>query len=201
LKGITQRYRVVLILLALLCVLGTAWVVYVQLKIAGAEHDKFQGTADVGIVLGAALWKDIPSPGLRERLDHALELYNAGMFRIIIVSGGMDSNGATIPEAEGMKRYLMRKGVLENVLFTENKSRNTLENLRFSQTIMQEHGWKHAVIVTHDFHGARAKDMAGFLGYDRPALSVCKSRVLNTYWHHARETLAYTKWMIDKLRM
>src|ERR1700742_552730 len=45
-------------------------------------------TADVILVLGAAEYHGRPSPVLRARLDHALELYNAGLAPRIMTTGG-----------------------------------------------------------------------------------------------------------------
>lgn len=154
--------------------------------------------ADVGIVLGASLWDDKPSPGLQERLDYALELYKAGDFDRFLVTGGLDSNGATITEAEGMRRYLLAKGVPDSDIVLEPKAHSTLENLKFSQAIMNTSGWHTAVIVTHQYHGSRAADIAKALHYDPVQVSVTDSRVLNMTYNRAREVLAYTKWLADK---
>lgn len=155
--------------------------------------------ADVGIVLGAALWDGEPSPALRERLDHALELYREGWFDAFILTGGYDYVGAKLTEAEGMRNYLVERGVPEEDILLENAARSTYENLVFSQNIMASRGWSKAVIITHTYHGARALDIARFLGYEDPVVSVTDSKVMNMAWHMARETLAYTKWQADKL--
>jgi vancomycin permeability regulator SanA len=90
-------------LIFIFLVLGVTWTLYIQWMIYSAQHKELK-KADIGIVLGAALWNDVPSPALRERLNAAYELHKEGYFSKIIVSGGMDHNGSTIPEAEGMKR-------------------------------------------------------------------------------------------------
>lgn len=168
---------------------------------------RFEGTpapgtpirADVGIVLGATLWNDEPSPGLKERLDHALALYRSGTFKSFIVTGGLDANGATITEAEGMRNYLIGQGVPAGAILMDSLSRSTYENLVFAQRIMEEHDWKSAVIVTHDYHGSRAADIAEKVGYHPVQVSVTKSKVLKMSYHETREVLAYTKWLATKL--
>ncbi|WP_240489055.1 YdcF family protein [Cohnella thermotolerans] len=154
--------------------------------------------ADVGIVLGASLWRDKPSPGLRERLDHALELYRAGDFDRFLVSGGLDNNGATLTEAEGMRNYLLAQGVPADAVVMETKSHSTCENLKFSQAIMQHNGWTTAIIVTHQYHGSRAGDIAASLGYSPVQVSVTDSQAMNMAYHRTREVLAYTKWLGQK---
>lgn len=195
-----QRLRWVLRLGILGIVLLAIWTVYVQWKIQAAQFGETKA-ADVGIVLGAALWNDKPSPGLRERLDHAFALYEHGKYPRLIVSGGLDGNSSKLTEAEGMKNYLVEKGVPAESIFLENEARSTYENLLFSRKIMEQNGWRSAVIVTHHYHGARAKDIAAFIGMREADVDTADSRVMNMTWHNARETLAFTKWEVDKLLM
>ncbi|RIE04900.1 YdcF family protein [Cohnella faecalis] len=157
--------------------------------------------ADVGIVLGATLWNDKPSPGLQERLDHALTLYRQGAFKQFIVTGGLDDNGATLTEAAGMRNYLVLQGVPEADIALDTESRSTYENLLFAKAIMDKRQWKSAVIVTHRYHGSRAGSIAKQLGYSPVQVSVTDSKVLKLSYHKTREVLAYTKWLLDKARM
>jgi uncharacterized SAM-binding protein YcdF (DUF218 family) len=167
----------------------------------GIPADGSQMKADVGIVLGASLWNDKPSPGLRERLEHALALYRAGVFDRFIVAGGLDKNGAILTEAEGMRNYLKEQGVRAEAIEMDTKSHSTYENLLFSRNIMAEHGWHTAVIVTHRYHGARAADIANLLGYKPVQVSITDSKVMNMAYHETREILAFTKWKLDKIRL
>jgi uncharacterized SAM-binding protein YcdF (DUF218 family) len=169
----------------------------------------FQGTpvsgnplrTDAGIVLGASLWNDKPSPGLRERLDHALSLYRQGIFPRFIVTGGLDAGGATITEAEGMRDYLLANGVPANAVYLDTQSRNTYENLVFAKDILAKEGWSTAVIVTHRYHGARAADIAKTVGYQPVIVSVTDTKVMNMAYHECREVLAFTKWKLYELRL
>ncbi|MEX1029164.1 MAG: YdcF family protein [Paenibacillaceae bacterium] len=185
--------------LAILIILGLVWTAYIQWKIYSAE-DMTLGVepADVCIVLGAALWNDKPSPALRERLDVAVELYEEGHCHYVIATGGLDNNGATISESEGMIRYLVDEGIPQTNMRSESEARSTYENLLFSRTIMEQEKWHSAIIVTHSYHGARAHDIAQFLDYEQPKMSVMDSQVMFMPYHKARETLAYTKWTLDK---
>lgn len=186
-----------------LCCAGLLWIGYL-LWLMGSLSDNPEVKGDVGIVLGAALWGDKPSPGLQERLDKAVELYRSGRIPGLIVSGGAGSsaqgNGATrLTEAEGMRNYLLEQGIPRDVIWMESRSTDTYENLLFSKSIVQEHQWSKAVIITHQYHAARALDMAEFLGYEHPSAAPVASKVLMMSWHKSRETLAWTKWTLDKL--
>lgn len=156
---------------------------------------------EAAIVLGAALWNNKPSPGLRERLDQALKLYREGRVDKLIVSGGLDRNGSTLTEAQGMRIYLVAKGVPQENIFLENRATSTYENLVYSRAVAKQRGINSYLIVTHEYHAARALDMARFIGYEDPAVSSVKSKVLNAARNQTRETLAFGKWQLDKLLM
>lgn len=181
--------------IALLVWCGT--LLAIILRYEGQPMDSLKH-ADVGIVLGASLWNDKPSPGLKERLDQAMKLYRAGAFDRFLVTGGLDAGGATVTEAEGMRQYLLKQGVPDSDIVVEPKARSTLENLKFSQAIMQANGWRTAVIVTHQYHGSRAASIAKALHYDPVQVSVTDSDVLMMSYHRTREVLAYTKWLGEK---
>lgn len=192
---IASAFRLVFIGMCLFLI----WFLFVQFRIELAERREKPVHAEVGIVLGAALRNDAPSPALKERLDYAYKLYKKKRFPKLIVSGGLDHNGSSLTEAQGMKRYLMKLGVPADAIIEENKSVDTFQNLEFSQKLMKAKGWSRAVIITHHYHGARALDMAQYLNYDHPALGTTSSHVLFMPYHRSRETLAYTKWEMDKL--
>lgn len=181
-------------------ILGLIWVAYVQVKIHTAPETDSTNHADAGIVLGASVWNNEPSPALRERLERALSLYRNGQVDRLIVSGGLDYNGSTITEAEGMRNYLVRHGIPEQDVVLEKLARSTYENVLFSRQIMIDNGWKSAVLITHAYHAARSYDIAKFLNMSNPKVSSMDSEVMWMPWHKARETLAYTKWELDKIR-
>jgi uncharacterized SAM-binding protein YcdF (DUF218 family) len=194
-----RALRIVLWTMAALLVLGLCWAFYVQWRIYTVKAEPLPAKADVGIVLGASIWGDRPSPGLAERLNLAIKLYREGRFTNIIVSGGMDAEGAVVTEAEGMRRYLQAAAVPEQAIVLEDKATSTYENMLFSKRIMQVKGWKSALIVTHTYHGARALEIAEFVDVPVPHVAVTDSTVLFMPWHQARETLAFAKWKIDEL--
>ncbi|MBD0380437.1 YdcF family protein [Paenibacillus sedimenti] len=186
-------------LLLVVFVIGIGWIVYIQWKVQRAPDQVLPKQVDVGIVLGASLRKDIPSPGLQERLDLAVKLYGQGKFQRVIVSGGLDHNGSKLTEAEGMRNYLVKKGIPQNRILLEPRATSTYENLLYSKQIMDEHGLVSSIIVTHQFHGSRSLDIAETIGLKEPIVSSTKSEVLFMPYHEARETLAYTKWEWTKM--
>jgi uncharacterized SAM-binding protein YcdF (DUF218 family) len=187
-------------MLLLIVLLGILWIGYMQWEIQSPPNQTLPKSVDVGIVLGASLRKDLPSPSLKERLDHALALYKEQRFTQIIVSGGLDHNGSKLTEAEGMRNYLMKQGVPEKSIWLEPKATSTFENLLYSKQIMDNQGFTTAIVITHDFHGSRSLDIAATVGIQNPFVSTTKSKVLFMPYHDSRETLAYTNWILTKLK-
>ncbi|AWB44887.1 hypothetical protein DCC85_12090 [Paenibacillus sp. CAA11] len=182
----------------LIILLGLVWLAYAWLQIESGKSTKSLKPADVGIVLGASLWNDVPSPGLKERLNLAAQLYSEGKFPYILVTGGLDSPKAKRTEAQGMALYLTELGIPKEAILLENQATSTVENLKFSKQIMKEHHFNTAVIITHNYHGRRALEIARTLDYKDPQLSLTDSKVLNMGYNKAREILAYTKWKMDQ---
>ena len=137
------------------------------LIISGAQTDDAE--VDCLIVLGAGLRNDVPSMVLRTRLNKAAGYLATREDIPVIVSGGLGS-GETITEAEAMSLYLRTRGVDENLIWKEDTSRNTRENLTFSLALMEGNGLSientKVAIVTSEFHLYRAKLIAGKAGID-----------------------------------
>jgi len=75
--------------------------------------------ADVIIVLGAAVWAGgVPSPALRRRALHAVELFQQGLSDVLIVSGGIGKNPPS--EARIMRRLAVQQGISEKKLLWKN---------------------------------------------------------------------------------
>lgn len=184
--------------------LGIGWVLFVLAQIGSVErnpaaHADLDEPAEVGIVLGAAMWGDEPSPGLRERLEQSLKDYEAGKFKLFLLTGGLDTPTSRYTEAEGMANYLEQHGVPRDKMLLENKATSTYENLKFSQEMMKERGLASALIITHTYHGNRALEIARALDYKEPKLSLTETKVLKPFPNTFREVLAYSKWKLDQL--
>ncbi|QHZ51228.1 YdcF family protein [Paenibacillus larvae] len=181
---------------------GLLWTFYVQWLLSRQDYPALPEGVDTGIVLGAKLETNQASPGLAERLDQAIRLYNQRKFKHLIVSGGLDKEGdSQITEAEGMRNYLVQKGIPEQAITMEKQAKNTYENLVFSKRIMEQKGWTSCIIITREYHGARAMDIADFIALSPAYLSTTDSTHLFMPYHKIREILAFTKWEFNKWRM
>lgn len=178
---------------------GVLWCAYALWNINRATTTEPMKEADAGIILGMSMWGDEPSPGLKERLDYGLKLYEEGKFTQIIVTGGLDKPDLKYTEGQGMRNYLVAQGVPEDSIHVENEATSTYENLLFSREIMAREDLSSAIIITHTYHGSRALEIANELGYVNPELGLTESNVLSMPKHKTREILAYTKWKIQQL--
>ena len=173
------------LLLAAFCVL------YLIVWIKSGEEDNAKAS-DCIIVLGAKTRDMTPSRALRARLEQAKTLYDQGMAPKILVCGGKGDD-ETVAEAVAMKGYLMNAGVPEADILTEPDSKNTRENLRFAKRILQENGMQTAILVTADYHMARARMLA-----EQEGLCITTSRAKSdwpgTWFSRVRECLSWIKY-------
>ncbi|NNM28753.1 MAG: YdcF family protein [Akkermansiaceae bacterium] len=121
--------------------------------------------ADVAVVLGAAAYHKKPSPVFEERINHAINLYKSGRVEQIMLTGGF-GEGAPFAESEVARLYCLDKGLPESALLMETRSKTTWENLREAKPILEENGWKSALIVSDPWHLKRAVAMARHLGIE-----------------------------------
>ena len=136
---------------------------------------------DYLIVLGAQVYEDRPSLVLKYRLDRAAEYLRDHPDTVCIVSGGQGEN-EPFPEAEGMYRYLTEEMGIDGArIIKEPKSKNTVENLRFSLKLLPSSDVK-VGIVTNNFHIFRSLQIAKKQGYKNaaPVVSPSKKEYLPT---------------------
>jgi len=173
--------------------LGIIALVIIQLMIIITPLKSTPKKSDTIIVLGAQLWGDKPSPMLQYRLDKAFEFFYDGYAPTIIVSGAQ-GHDELITEALAMKIYLVEKGIPENIIFEEDNSYSTYQNLYFSNKIMQDKGLESAIIVTNKFHIHRSLMIANRLNMKvsgGPAKNY--PNLALTVRYYTREVLAYIK--------
>ena len=110
--------------------------------IKSAKHiPKFD--KDVIIILGCQIRKDgTLTPLLKSRVDRAIEFSKmqkekTGKNIIFLPSGGKGMD-EVISEADAMKKYLIDSGINEENIVVENKSKNTFENIKFSNDIIMK---------------------------------------------------------------
>ncbi|RSD28632.1 YdcF family protein [Mesobacillus subterraneus] len=125
---------------------------------------------DVAVVLGAAAWGDEPSPVLRERINHAIWLYENGYVDKIIFTGGKGKGGQWA-ESEVAREYAIKNNVHSENILMETKSRITEENLKYAYELAANNHFRTFTIVSDPLHMKRAIVMAkdtGMKAYASP---------------------------------
>ena len=121
---------------------------------------KLKYNKDYIIILGCQIRKDGSlTPLLKGRVDRALSFRNkqleeTGKDLIFVPSGGKGSD-EVISEAEAMKNYLLENGIEEKNILVENKSKNTYENIKFSNELINNKDANIAFSTTN-YHVLRA---------------------------------------------
>ncbi|KAB2345571.1 YdcF family protein [Actinomadura rudentiformis] len=143
-----------LLAIAVLTPLVVGWRVWYQAR--QDEHPK----SDAIIVLGAAQYNGVPSPTLKWRLQHALNLYRAGVAPRIVTVGGKQPND-NFTEAGSGRRWLIEKGgVPADRVIAVGEGRDTLQSMKAVGREFKRLDLHSGVIVTDPWHGLRSKRMA-----------------------------------------
>lgn len=158
-----RRRHVGLRLLSAALVLLIAYVGITFVQVYRASNHNGARPADAIVVLGAAQYNGRPSPVLQDRLDHALQLYEAGLAPRIVVTGGRQA-GDRFTEATTGYNYLRAHGVPDDALLKEVGGTNTYESLSASAKFLRDGGFTKVVLVTDGYHAFRVKLIADSLG-------------------------------------
>ena len=190
-----KRALIVLLVLALAAVL--AFGVLLGIVLTGSR-DSVRGDPRIMIILGCQVKPWGPSILLQDRLDKAMEYFEAHPDTVIVTSG---AQGADEPstEAAAMRDYLVERGVPAEQILLEERSTNTLENIRYSLDVLAEHGYDvtaDIAIVSNGFHLARVRMIWGRVcggTYNLSTLAAPSSHMPSRLKMYVREPLALVK--------
>jgi uncharacterized SAM-binding protein YcdF (DUF218 family) len=153
--------------------------------------------ADVIMVLGAAEYRGKPSPVLRARLDHALELYRRKLAPRILTTGGAGGD-PVFTEGEVGRDYLVKRGVPSEAILLEAESESTMHSTAAAAEIMRRMNLKSCIVVSDAYHIFRVKKMLEFRGldvYGSPRRAEPKG-TWRERWLFIRQAIAYALWQI-----
>ncbi len=145
------------------------WLISAAAVLVWSSRDEAR-PAQAIVVLGAAQYAGKPSPVLRARLDHALELWNRHLASLLILTGGTGS-GDTTSEAAVGRTYARKRGVPDSAILVENEGRTTSESMRAVAGMLEVRGLQSALLVSDPFHMLRLRILArrfGFTPYTSP---------------------------------
>lgn len=147
------------------------------------------------LVLGAGIYSDgEPTAVLEGRLHTALDLYRTGKVTWFLVSG--DNRAASYNEPQAMRRWLLKQGVPAERVVADYAGRRTFDSLKRASVVF---GLKRLVVVTSDFHMARAIYLGSALDLDIYGVSdSTREHTLGTQiWFWFREYGARHKALFD----
>src|SRR5450756_996280 len=145
------------------------WIASATAVLIWSSRDEAQ-PAHAIVVLGAAQYAGKPSPVLRARLDHALDLWNRHLASLLILTGGTGA-GDTTSEAAVGRNYARKHGVPDTAILVENEGRTTSESMRAVAGMLEVRGLQTALLVSDPFHMLRLRILArlfGFIPYTSP---------------------------------
>ncbi|MEM6348594.1 MAG: YdcF family protein [Bacteroidota bacterium] len=112
--------------------------------------------ADVLVILGSQVQENgVPAKRLQYRLNKGLALYQQGLAKQIIVSGGIGIEG--FDEAEVMAQYLIDRGVDSAAIIRDNQGNNTYLSAKNCKVIMAGQRATSIIIVSQYFHLLRSR--------------------------------------------
>ena len=145
----------VLPIVALLWLLGV-FVSYVTIPTRNTTATHF----DTIIVLGTPSLPDgSASLDQRMRVAEGVREYRAGVAPRMIMTGGAAHNHFV--EAHTMVELARAEGVPQDALIEEGRAQNTIQNIFYSELLMQAHGWGSAEVVSSPNHLPRAALILG----------------------------------------
>lgn len=158
------RWSFRLILLgALFLALNVVYVAFTFVNVWWTARQDQAGPADAIVVMGAAQYDGTPSPVLQARLDHAVELFEAGYAPLVVVTGGKQT-GDRFTQALTGYNYLRGRGISDEQILLEVDGTSTYTELAATARILHGRGLERVLLVSDGYHSARLRAIAGEVG-------------------------------------
>lgn len=87
------------------------------------------------------------------RVEQGVKLYQEGYAPKLLLSNSKEITGP----AGDMRETALSLGIPESAILTEDAAESTYQNAQLTLPIMQQHGFKSAIVVSSDFHMRRVK--------------------------------------------
>lgn len=125
--------------------------------------DTVEFPVDCVVVFGAAVHKgSVAGPGITRRVETAVDLYNEGKVKTIVLTGGKGSEELE-SEAAVMQKVAMRMGVDPADIVLEEQARSTWENLERTAPLVAD--CTSVVGISDRYHLARIAYLADMQGW------------------------------------
>lgn len=137
------------------------------------SYDHIQGDPQVMVILGCQVKSWGPSILLQDRLDEALDYLEDHPDMTVVVSGAQGTDEPST-EAQAMYDYLVAHGVDGEQILQEDRSHNTLQNLKYTKELLEAEGYDvtaDILVVSNGFHLTRVRMLWGRVWGDDDNLS------------------------------
>lgn len=194
---------VVVVLLALVALAVAALLalrVWVGWRYADRIYTRVDATPRMpsAIVFGAGYWPSGRlSDALADRMDTAIDLYNAGRVNKLLLTG--DNRFMNYNEPARMAEYALARGIPREDLVLDYAGRRTYDSCYRAGEIF---GVERAVLVTQGFHLPRALYTCERLGVTAVGVVADRQRYVYGDWYRLRELFALARawWDLNVLR-
>jgi uncharacterized SAM-binding protein YcdF (DUF218 family) len=195
---LARRTSILLRLVAVLVAVAVLYAGRIAYRIVHASNGDPLRKADAIVVFGAAEYAGRPSPVLKARLDHALDLYRAGFAPLVITTGGAGLDPVYSEGGVG-RDYLTKQGIPDVSLIAETQGSDTAQSADRVGAIMHKNHLRTALVVSDAYHIFRIKQMmipqgVQALGAPRP------DSLPKTQWGRivgvGREVISYWAWKL-----
>ena len=195
-----KKHRIIkgFLLLLFLCLMGVG---YANYAVVTASKDKIYDDIDavphrqVALLLGT---NPITKTGNRStyyynRILAAAQLYQAGKYDRIILSGAADETGYDKPEA--MREDLKQLGVPDSIIMLDKEGFRTINSIERAKEVFHVDTM---LIISQDFHNRRAIYQSQHYGIDAIGFNAADSPFRSSrYKNHLREYFARVKAVME----
>ena len=170
----------------ILCVIAASFLIVEGIILSNMSGKASANETEYIVILGCQVNGSFASLPLLRRGYNAVNYLKSHENVKAVITGGQGPR-EDITEAEAMRHLLAENDIGEDRILIEDKSRSTIENLKFADELYNLLD-KNIVIVTSDYHMFRSLSIAKKLGYQnvaglaaRSQLSVLPAYLLREY--------------------
>ena len=190
--------KIAAILLALLFAGAILFYIHVCIDVARQAYTDERRPADAIVIFGAAEYSGRPSPVLRARLDHGLDLFRQDMAPFLITTGGSGGDPRFSEGGVGHD-YLAAHGVPDGALIEETQGGDTAQSAERVAVIMRVNGLHTCLAVSDAYHLFRVKRLMtgeGMECYGSPRPGSIPKTAWARFWGVQREAFSYCLWKL-----
>ena len=192
-----KKIKIVIIAILAILLVGVLINIYIELVTKKYIYSDAENVPKVytGLVLGAYVSEHgTPSYVLSQRLDKAIELYQAGKIKRILVSG--DHGQKNYDEVNVMKDYLVENGIPLDDIFLDHAGFDTYSPMVRAKEIFEI---KDVVIITQKFHLPRSVYVARSKGMNAYGAIANTDNKYETKYNRGRDKISRVKAFFDVL--